>query len=76
MIREISSAERLQLLGLLMIARRHYKVIGMVENDAMDLLESEDLDHFSDAIYDVEEPNINKILKNMNITVKKDKRIK
>jgi len=67
----ITENERLQLLGLLTLARQHRIIISHSE-EAMAVIMNEEfqnLDWLSDAIYD-DSTTIDEVLKNMDVRVK------
>lgn len=71
MKKSITQNERLQLLGLLTLARQHAQMIHATE-DAMDkIMDNEDPfgSHLNDAVYDT--ASIDEVLKNMKVKVTK-----
>ena len=68
----ITQSEKMQLLGLLTLAREHRKIVVLAERASADILEHEDeyLDHYSDAIWD-DSISLDNVLKNMKIKVSK-----
>ena len=66
----ITENERLQLLGLLVVAQQHAKGVMSAEKAAAAILEIDDNDlgHYSDAVYE-SDADIDDILKKMGIKV-------
>ena len=75
---EITSNERLQLLALITLAQKHYKVIGDIEESIAKVLDVEaetwgyDLGHFQDILYE-EDVEIDALLAKAEIEVVDDK---
>lgn len=73
MKKTITPQEKLQLLGLLTLARQHQKMVREAEGAMIKVLDHDDnyLDHLSDAMYD--DSSIDDALKYMGVKVKGEK---
>lgn len=70
MKKTITQSERLQLLGLLTLARSHRVTVDKCEDEMNKIVEVENYSHLTDAIYD--ENDFDQVLKKMEIEVTDD----
>lgn len=68
MRKTITSAEKLQLLGLLTLGIQHQTIVNQVENAMAKLTQTEIGEHLSDAIYE-QNTDIDAILETIGIEV-------
>lgn len=67
----ITQSEKIQLLGLLTLARQHWKIVNQCNSAMCGIIGSDDFNDaglLSDAVYD--DTDIDSILRNMEIEVK------
>lgn len=74
MKKTITQQEHLQLVGLMTLARGHYKKVSDASEAMDDILESTDKERgwslINDAIYDSQEPNVETVLTNMGVAIR------
>lgn len=66
----ITDAERLQLLGLITLGQKHYRMVDEIRDNISEILEDEDKDsRLTDATWDYPNSDIDELLKIMGIEV-------